>query len=109
MYEIHLTRLALAIAATKYSIEAVMHKAREELDSLEIDDPTAIMMHCFRMPGSKDYEFICVPDDVDGIIVDTFSYVESDVFTKGPFEGKRVMLPTPDSFTNEDDDDLNLT
>ena len=105
MYPVRLTRLARAMATAKYSLEAVEQRAREELDGLGIDDPTAIFMHCFRMPNGKDYEFICTPfeaEDGRGIEIDTVSFEKGDVLTKGPLEGKRVSFPVPDSADRDD-------
>lgn len=95
-YDINLTRLAVAIAETRYSKEDVLNQARKELDDLDLEDPTKIMLHCFRMPGVKDMEFICLPRD-GGIVVDTFTYDEGETLDKGPFRGKRMMMPRPDS------------
>lgn len=96
-YAIHMTRLATAIATTKYSVEAVERVARQELLDLDIDDPTDIFFHCFRMPDVKDYEFICRPDNDGAIVVDTVTYEQGDKLTKGQFAGKRLMTPRPDS------------
>lgn len=96
-YAIHMTRLATAIATAKYSVEEVEMVARQELGELDIDDPTNIFFHCFRMPGVKDLEFICRPDNDGAIVVDTVTYEQGDRLNKGRFAGKRLMIPRPDS------------
>ena len=98
MYAIHLTRLATAIATTKYSVEAVEATARKELDELDCDDPTQIFFHCFRMPTVQEYEFICKPDHQGGIAVDTVTYEKLDEpVVSGPFKGRRLQMPRSDS------------
>jgi len=97
-YEIRLTRLAATIAETRYSADAVVDAARKELDEFLNDQVHDDMfMHCFAMPGSTELEFICVPDKRGGVRVDTFTYEEGEVLTKGPFKGKRIAMPKPDS------------
>lgn len=99
-YEFSLTRLAQAVADMRYSREAVERRAREEIDNLGLADPTALVMHCFRMPGRRDYEFICTPDEQGtGFLVDTVSYEESGPLQSGPYKGKKVLIPTRDSDT----------
>lgn len=95
-YEITLTRLATAVAETRYSVADVEAEARAEIDALEMDDPRSLLFHCFRMPTGTDYEFICTPTPT-GIQVDTASFEEGEQLATGPFKGKKVMMPQADS------------
>lgn len=100
-YPIKLTRIAAAVAATRYSVEAVIAKAREEVDECMengLEKPEDLMFHCFDMPGAeRAYEWIVTHDGEGGIEVDTASAEESDPIPDGPFKGRRLMIPRPDS------------
>jgi hypothetical protein len=103
MNEFTFTRLAKAVAETKYSPEEVEKRALQELEGVEYT-PTQIIengyfMHCFSMTDSlEEIEFIILSHD--GIAyIDTVSYRE-EVMDEGPFKGKTVHFPVPDTFSD---------
>lgn len=97
-YEIRFTRLARVFAEAKYSLAAVEERARGEIAELEMDDPTALMMHCFGMTGTDEHEFICTPDQQGtGIVIDTVTFEDMEPLRSGPMKGKRFQWPMPDS------------
>ncbi len=101
-YAINFTRLARAIATTRYSLEAVEATARQELAGLEgLEDPTDIFMHCFKMEPDGDFEFVCLPGAPGTVRVDSVSFVAGDPLPSGPLAGKRLMMPVPDSDEEE--------
>lgn len=67
-YAIKLTRLASAIAKTKYSAEAVLARAREELDR----------------------------EAEDGFLIEDFLF-HAGKPRSGPFAGQSIQIPQPDS------------
>lgn len=96
-YALRMTRLASAMAAAKYSVDSVKQRAREEVDGLGLEDPTCLFHHCFRMPGSDRYEFICLPDE-GGLVIDTLTFEEyGEPLTTGPLAGKRLKMAVPDT------------
>jgi hypothetical protein len=103
------TRLAQAIAETKYSQDDVEQQAFSELKTLHGDEFTpdsiaksGMFMHCFGMTGrteeAEDIEFIILSHD--GVAyIDTVSY-RDEVMDAGPFKGRTVCFPVPDTFSD---------
>lgn len=79
--KIKFTELATGFAKAKSSMAEV---------EAQVGD---LIFHTFKVGGT---EFIAYPKDGE-IEIDTCSREDDIVLDKGPFKGKRVVLPRPDS------------
>lgn len=101
-YRVRFTKLAEEFAKAKASTEEVEATARRELErelgDADPSDPDTLLIHTFEVGGA---DFCCYPRD--GFVeIDTVSWEEGPVLDAGPFKGKRVMHPRPDSEGRDD-------
>lgn len=96
MFEFVLTPAAQAVAP-----EGVTAKAQDELIEIQDGgwngDTRKGFFHCFEMGA---HEYILVPRSDGKMVLDLCVFEEMDTLDKGPFAGKKVMMPRPYS-TNE--------
>ncbi len=99
--EFKFTPLADAVSRTKYSIEAVTSRALQEIEQEELN-VDRLLMHCFGMNDDVDdlREFIIMPHD-GALWIDTVTY-EDELMDSGPYKGKIVSFPIPDTLDDDD-------
>lgn len=93
-YQIIMTPLAEAFARAKSTVSDVMHAAAEEIDSVCPADERPNGLFSFEV---GDQLFVGMGRGDGMVMIDTASLEEGPVLKDGPFAGKRVMIPRPDS------------
>lgn len=97
-YEIEFTPLAKAFAETKSSVVDVERLMREEIDSVALGE-TPNGLYGREIAGQL---FLAEAYGDGKVLLDTGTYEAGPVMDAGPFEGKRLMIPRPDSKDRDD-------
>ena len=94
-YEIRYTKLAEAFLGDRKG--AFEERLRGELAKM-LPEGYNIFDLMFHTVEYEDQDYLALGKK-DHLLVDTATYEEGDAFDKGPFKGKRLMMPMPDTET----------
>ena len=96
MHPVKFAHCARAVAHKVGGLAALEAQTRVELQSIadeEVKNPRDLMFHQFMFEG---VEFLVMGGD-DSFMVDTCIYKEMLPLKEGPFIGKKVLIPLPES------------